>query len=575
MENLTIARVLAEIGDLLEIKNENPFKVRAYRTAAETVAHHPDPVAQLPPPLLLDLPGIGRDLAARIGELVQTGTMVFHQQLLEEFPPTILDLLRLQGVGPKTVALLYRHLGIATIDDLERAAREGRLRTLKGMGPKKEELILRAIEERSRVAGRRLLAEAHDTASALVASLRAAFPGAAVALVGSLRRGCETCGDLDLLAAGAPPSIMEAFVRTPLAEHVLGQGDTKSSIRLRGGFQADLRVVPSVSAGAAMQYFTGSRTHNIALRNRALQRGFTLNEYGLFRLDESGERVAGETEESVYQALGLACVPPELREGRGEIEAAEAGTVPLLVQLQDLRGDTHMHTIATDGRADAWTMARAARDAGLEYVAITDHSRALAMANGLDEHRALAHAAAVRALNGRGDLDGLTVLAGIECDILPDGRLDLADDCLAQLDLVIASIHSGFNQEAGEMTERLLRALECPWVDVLAHPTGRLILRREPLGFDVDRLFAAAAARGVALEINSQVDRLDLPDTLARRARDRGVALVVNSDAHSPAALGNLRWGVTVARRAWLRAEDILNTRGAGAFRLALRRHRR
>ena len=575
MENLTIARVLAEIGDLLEIKNENPFKVRAYRTAAETIAHHPDAVAGLPPPMLLDLPGIGRDLAARIGELVQTGTMGYHQQLLDEFPPTILDLLRLQGVGPKTVALLYRHLGIATVDDLERAAREGRLRSLKGMGAKKEGAILRAIEERSRVAGRRLLAEAHDTASALVASLRAAFPAAAITIVGSLRRGCETCGDLDLLAAGAPPAIMEAFARTTLAEQVIGQGETKSSIRLRGGFQADLRVVPFESAGAALQYFTGSRTHNILLRNRALQRGLTLNEYGLFRLDRADERVAGETEESVYGALGLALVPPELREGRGEIEAAEAGTLPTLVQIQDIRGDLHMHTTATDGRADAWTMARAAGDAGLAYVAITDHSRALAMANGLDEHRALAHAAAVRALNGRDDLDGLTVLAGIECDILPDGRLDLADDCLAQLDVVIASVHSGFTQDPGEMTDRLLRALDCPWVDILAHPTGRLILRREPAGVDVDRLFAAAAASGVALEINSQVDRLDLPDPLARRARDRGVALVVNSDAHSPAALGNLRWGITVARRAWLRAEDILNTRSADECRLALRRHRR
>jgi DNA polymerase (family 10) len=574
MDNLAIARVLAEIGDLLEIKNENPFKIRAYRNAAETIAHHPTRVADLAPADMLALPGIGKDLAAKIVELIQTTAIAYHRQLLEEFPPTVLDLLHLQGVGPKTVALLYHQLRIHSLDQLEAAARQGRLRAVKGMGAKKEALILRAIEERVRIAGRRLISEAHDTAAALVASLRETAPGAGITMVGSLRRGCETCGDLDILAAGALPSIMDVFTGYRLVERVLVHGETKSSVLLSGGFQADLRLVPAKSAGAALQYFTGSKPHNIALRDRAIQRGMKLNEYGLYRND-TDELVAGETEEGIYEALGLQLVPPELRENRGEIAAAEQRVLPRLVQLQDLRGDLHMHTTATDGRADAWTMARAARDAGLSYVAITDHSRALAMANGLDERRVLDQAAEVRALNGRDDLSGLVVLAGIECDILPDGRLDLDVDCLAQLDIVIASVHSAMNQDEAAMTERLLRAIECPWVDVIAHPTGRIILRREPARIAFDRVVDAAAAHGVALEINSQPDRLDLDEILARCARERGVKLIVDSDAHSPTALGNMRWGVTVARRAWLEPADVLNTQPVDRFRASLRRNRR
>jgi DNA polymerase (family 10) len=572
VDNLAIARALAEIGDLLEIKSENPFKIRAYRNAADTIAHLGDPIAALTPADRLGIPGIGKDLAAKIGELVDTGQCGYHQELLQEFPPTILDLLRLQGVGPKTVALLYRGLEIRSLDDLERAAREGRIRDLKGMGAKKEALILKALEERQRFAGRRLMPEAYDTAAALVAELRDHAPSADISIVGSLRRGCETCGDLDILAAGAPGSLMDAFTGYRLVERVLARGETKSSVLLWGGFQADLRLVPLESLGAAQQYFTGSKTHNIALRDRAIQRGLKLNEYGLFRIDDD-TRIAGETEEGIYDALGLAPVPPELRENRGEIAAAAERTLPHLITVQDLRGDLHMHTTATDGRADAETMAIAARTAGLEYIAITDHSRAIAMANGLDEARALEHARAVRMLNAR--LEGITVLAGIECDVRADGSMDLADDCLAELDIVIASVHSAFNQDAGQMTDRLLRALSCPWVDVLGHPTGRLILKREPYAFDVDRVFAAAAAAGVALEINSQVDRLDLDDVHARLAHERGVRLIIDSDAHSPAALGALRWGVAVARRAWLQADDVLNTRPFDAFRASLRRNRR
>lgn len=571
MDNLAIARVLAEIGDLLEIKGENPFKIRAYRNASETIAYETERVADLTPAERLALPGIGKDIAGKIGELVDSGVMQYHRELLEQFPPTVLDLLRLQGVGPKTVALLYRELNVRTLADLEDAARGGRLRAMKGMGAKKEALILKALEEQRRFTGRRLTAEAHDTAAALVAHLRAVAPDAHVSTVGSLRRGCETCGDLDVLAAGGPADVMRAFTEYALVERVLAHGDTKSSVLLSGGFQADLRLVPRESLGAALQYFTGSKAHNIALRDRAIGLGLKLNEYGLFRVDDN-TRIAGEQEDAIYEALGLSPVPPELREGRGEIEAAASRSLPALVQLQDLQGDLHCHTNRTDGRADIETMARAARDAGLRYLAITDHTQSLAMANGLDEEQALDHARAIRALNAR--IEGITLLAGIECDIRPDGSLDLAEDCLAQLDVVIASVHAAHNQEAPQMTDRLLRAIDCRWVDILGHPTGRIILRRDPVKADMTRVIRTAAAAGVALEINSQVDRLDLDELHAREARDAGAKIVISSDAHGPAAFGALRWGVITARRGWLRATDVLNTQPLDVVRASLRRHR-
>ncbi len=390
--------------------------------------------------------------------------------------------------------------------------------------------------------------------------------------MGSVRRGCDTCGDIDILAVGGDPVLMELLLQHPRVERVLGHGDTKSSVRLQGGYQADLRLVPAESRGAAMQYFTGSKAHNIVVRDRALQRGLKLNEYGLFRLDDD-HRIAGESEEGIYEALGLEWIAPELRENRGEIEAASHGALPRLITLADLRGDLHMHTTATDGRDDLDSMAAAAQRLGHEYIAVTDHSKAMAMSNGLDERRALEHAARVRALNGR--YEGLTLLAGIECDILADGTLDLSDDCLAQLDWVVASVHSHFGQEESQMTERLLRALECPWVDVLGHPTGRLLLKREPARVNMDLLTAAAARLGVALEINAQTARLDLSDTHARLARERGVRLVISTDAHSVGALNNLRWGVQMARRAWATPHDVLNTRGLNELRDSLRRNRR
>jgi DNA polymerase (family X) len=572
VDNRALAALLAEVADLLEIKGENGFKIRAYRSASVSLAAWPDAVSRLDDKQLRELPGIGKDLAAKIREVVDTGACQYHQELLREFPPTILDLLRLQGVGPKTVALLYSVLGVRSVEDLGTAAREGRLRAVKGMGAKKEALILRAIEERERDAGRHLMADTAAVAADLIAYLRQQAPAVDFIPVGSLRRGCETCGDIDIVAAGGDVTVMAAFAAHPRVERILGQGDTKTSIRVQGGYQADLRVVPVESRGAAMQYFTGSKAHNIAVRDRAVQHGFKLNEYGLFRIDDE-TRVAGATEAEIYQALGMAYVEPELRENRGEIEAAIAGRLPRLLSVADLRGDLHMHTTATDGRDEIEAMAAAAHRLGHRYIAITDHSQALAMANGLDEARALEHAARVRAMNGR--FEGLTVLAGIECDILADGRMDLADDCLAELDIVVASLHSHFMQDESEITDRVLRALECPWLDILGHPTARRLLKREPLPLNMETITAAAARHGVALEINCQVDRLDLNESHARYARDRGVTLVVSTDAHSVTALANQRWGVQIARRAWLAPGDVLNTRDVDDMRRMLRRNRK
>jgi DNA polymerase (family 10) len=573
VDNRAISDLFSQIADLLEVKGENAFKIRAYRSAADTLGAWPDPVDRLDERQLREIPGIGKDLAAKIRELADTGACAFHQELLAQFPVTVLDLLRLQGVGPRTVAMFLSELNIRSIPELADAARAGRLRGLKGMGPKKEALILKAIEERAKDAGRHLLSETATLAGELVAYLRAEHAEVELIPVGSLRRGAETCGDLDILAVGGGREVMETFVSHPRVERILGHGETKSSVRLRGGYQADLRLVPPQSRGAAMQYFTGSKAHNVALRDRAVRLGFTLNEYGLFRKSDD-TAVAGSDEEGIYRALGLDWVAPELREDRGEFDGALAGTLPRLVEVTDIRGDLHMHTTATDGRDTVEAMAAAAHARGYQYVAITDHSKALAMANGLDERRALEHASRVRALNGR--FEGLTLLAGIECDILEDGSLDLSDDCLAQLDFVVASVHSRFSQDEPRMTDRVLRALESPYVDVLGHPTGRLLLKRDPMQLHFDRVAAAAAAHHVALEMNCQVHRLDLNDVLARAAHERGATLVVSTDAHSVAELdNNLQWGIRMARRAWLEPAAILNTRPLADLQSGLRRHRK
>jgi DNA polymerase (family 10) len=571
LDNAAIARILTEIGDLLELRGDNPFKIRAYRSAADVVSNSPEPVSGLTDAQLREWPGIGKDLSLRIIEICTTGTCLIHTELMAQFPSTLLDLLRLQGVGPKTVALLYTQLKITSLDELEQAATTGRLRELKGMGTRKEQLLLKALEESRQHAGRHLLADTSMVAGSVVEHLHAQIAGIEFIPVGSLRRATETCGDIDILAIGVKPEVMDTFVSYPLVERILGRGDTKSSVLIRGGYQADLRLVPPDSRGAAMQYFTGSKPHNIALRDRAIALGMKLNEYGVFRVADEA-KLAGETEEGVYDALGLPWIPPELREHRGEIEAASERRLPALVTDGDLRGDLHMHTTVTDGKDDLETMVRAARDSGLEYIAITDHSQALAMANGLDERRALEHARRVRDLNDR--MDGIDVLAGIECDILPDGSLDLADECLAQLDIVVASVHSAIRQEEAEITARVLRAIEHPLVDIIAHPTNRILLRREPARLNLERVVDAAARHGVALEINCHIDRLDLSDNNARLARERGVKLVVSSDAHSVSALAHKHWGVLVARRAWAAASDVLNTLPFAQFKQALRRNR-
>ena len=571
MENTAIARVLAEIGDLLEIRGDNPFKIRAYRNASQVIRDTGERVADFTAADLRALPGIGKDIAARIEELAATGISSFHRELAAEFPTGLLDVLRLQGVGPKTVALLYRELGVGSIDDLRAAIAAGTIRKVKGMGPGKEAALAKAIEVHATLAGRYLASEVWQQAHALLTHLRAACPDATFDLVGSLRRGAETCGDLDVLATAAPSAVMAHFVSFPRVERVLGQGPTRSSVRLSKGLQADLRLVPAESRGAAQQYFTGSKAHNIELRDRALRQGLKLNEYGLFRVDDE-TRVAGETEAEIYAALGLPWIAPELRENRGEFDAARDEGLPLLVERADLRGDLHCHTTATDGKDTIRAMAMAARDAGLSYLAITDHSQALAMANGLDETRALAHAAAIRACDD--EVEGITLLAGIECDIRTDGTMDLADDCLAQLDIVIASVHSGLSQEPARMTDRVLRALECPYVDVLGHPTGRMLLRREASAIDIEAVIARAADLGVAMEINGQPHRRDLNDTHARLARDRGVKIVLSSDAHAVAGFEHLHWATFTARRAWLSPGDVLNCLPLDQLRRYLRRSR-
>ena len=570
LDNRAVARTLSEIADLLELKGDNPFKIRAYRNAADIVSHAAEQVSGLDEAALRAWNGIGKDLAGRIREIAQTGDCAIRKELLTEFPATLLDVLRLQGVGPKTVAILYRELRIKSLEDLAAAAKAGRIKAVKGMGAKKEQLILQAIEERQRHAGRHLLSRATETADGLVAYLKALAPNAEVITVGSVRRGQETSGDLDILASGADASLTSAFVQYPGVERVLGHGGGKASVLMRGGFQADLRIVKADQRGAAMQYFTGSKAHNIVLRDRALARGWKLNEYGLFDADERA--IAGASEEEIYTALGMAYIAPELRENRGEIEAAEANALPRLIEAADLRCDLHMHTTESDGRERLDTMAAAAQARGLEFIAITDHTQSLAMANGLDESRTLAHAENIRKFSKT--LKGFTVLAGAEVDILSDGRLDLADDCLRQLDLVIVSLHSSLQQDEAETTRRLIRAIEHPSVDIVGHPTARWLLRREGARLTLEKVIDAAVANGVALEINSQPHRLDLCDSHARLARDRGARLAINSDAHEIPALGYTRWGILTARRAWLTKEDVINTRPLKQFRAGLRRNR-
>jgi DNA polymerase (family 10) len=573
LDNRAIARVLHQIAALLDIKGENSFRVRSYRVAAESIENHGSDVAEMgrQGTDLRSLDGVGEGIAKKVQELISTGSCSYHQELLHEVPGGLLELLEIPGLGPKGVQQVWRKLGVTSPADLEAAIADGRFRTLPGMKEKKEARILKGLQERRTSERRFTLPSVAKTAARLSAFLKE--HGASEALpAGSFRRRRETIGDLDIIVVGGDPqALSDALAAHPDVKEVLGHGAAKTSVVLASGLQVDLRPFAADSLGAALQYFTGSKAHNLALRERALKRGLKLNEYGVFRVD-GGEKIASAREEDVYAALGLAFVPPELREDRGEIDAAEKGTLPALLDLADLRGDLHSHTTESDGRDSLAAMVEAARGKGLKYLAITDHSRAIPSpthGTGMDEKRCLAHMRRIRAHQEKAP--EIRLLAGIEVDILPDGRLDMDDEVLAQLDVVVASLHSRLSMERSEMTERVLRAFESPHLDVWGHPLARLLLKRDPVAIDLDRVLAAAAAHGVALEINGQPDRLDLPDHLLRVARDKGVRFVVSSDSHAAAQFDNLAFGVGQARRGWLEPADVLNTRTAEQLLAALR----
>ena len=572
MDNLSLARILHEIADVLEIKGENLFRIRSYRLAGESIQTLTRDVAEMirRGEKLQEVPGVGGGIAARLQELVATGRCAYHDELLTEVPAGLLELLRLPGLGPKGVSLVWRKLGVTSAEDLEKAIADGRFRSLPGMKEKKEAKIRKGLEDRRRLQRRFLLPEAEAVVARLTRYLEG-HGATRVEAVGSFRRRRESVGDLDLIVLGDARALSEAFVAHPDVKEVLGHGEAKSSVVLASGLQVDLRPFAPESLGAALQYFTGSRDHNVRLRERAVRRGLKLNEYGVFRAD-TGERLAGATEEEVYGALGLGFIPPELREDRGEIGAAETGTLPRLLEAAEVRGDLHAHTQESDGRDTLEAMVEAARRRGLRYLAITDHSRAIPSPKrgvGMDEARCLEHLARIRALQQ--NVGDLRILAGIEVDILPDGRLDMADEVLARLDVVVGSLHSRLNMEREEMTARVVRAFQNPHLDVWGHPLARLIGKRDPVSIDLDRAIEAAARQGVALEINCQPDRLDLPDALIHSARQRGVRFVVSTDSHAVHDFDRLRYGVDQARRGWLRAEDVLNTRDAPDFLAALR----
>jgi DNA polymerase (family 10) len=572
MENREFARLLSETADLMEIAAEDGFRIRSYRNAAAAILGYPERVDDIlhnPERKVTEIPGIGKGLASVLEELSTRGSFERRDQLLEKYPPTALELLKIQGLGPKSIALLFEHYRVSTVDDLEKICLEQKLRELPRMGAKLEEKVLRSIAQYRKSAGRFLLSFGSAAAASLIEYLAKIPKLDQLSVAGSVRRGKETIGDVDLIVTGASaPQALDAFTKHPGVSEVLGKGENKASVRFGvEGLQVDLRALPAAHYGAAMQYFTGSKEHNVTLRTRAQKMGLTLNEYGLYRV-ESNELVAGETEDGIYAALGLPWIPPELRENSGEIEAALEGRLPRLVELSDMRGDLHMHTTETDGRASLEEMAEAARAMGYEYVAITDHSKALAMANGLDEQRVVDFAKRVREIN-RGGL-GIHIFSGLECDIRRDGTMDIAEDALAELDFVIGSVHSHMNLEPSEMTDRLLRAVESPSVRVLGHPTGRLLLHRDGYAFDFDKVVAAAVKHGVRLEVNASPERLDLYGPLLRSAKAKGAKFTIATDAHHPRHLANMRFGVTMARRGWLEAGDILNTLPLDLFTKAL-----
>lgn len=570
VHNADIAALFEEIADRLEIQGANPFRIRAYRNAARTLGELPQEARALleKGEDLTRLPGIGDDLAAKVSEIVTTGRCSLLQRLRRELPPAVTELLQIPGLGPKRVKALYHDLEVQTVEQLARAARDGRIRALPGFGERTELNILQAVEAHVSQAHRFKLAVAAQYADALTAFLQA-VPGVdRVIVAGSFRRMRETVGDLDILVTAAADSpVMQHFTAYDEVTDVLSAGRTRASVVLRSGLQVDLRVVAKESCGAALCYFTGSKAHSIAIRRVAQKLGLKLNEYGVFR---GATRIAGEDEASVYRSIGLPWIPPELREDRGEIEAAREGRLPKLVEFSDLRGDLHVHTRATDGHDSLREMARAANENGLEYLAITEHSRRLTVAHGLDPLRLARQCDEIDRLNA--ELGGITLLKGIEVDILEDGSLDLPDDVLGRLDLVVGAVHSQFHLSRAKQTERILRAMDHPHFTLLAHPSGRLIAQREPYDVDMLRIIRHARQRGCFLELNAHPDRLDLLDSHCQMAKEEGVRVSINSDAHSRFDFANLKYGAGQARRGWLEKDDVLNTRPLAALRRLLRR---
>jgi len=577
MDNRSIAQLLAETADLLEISAGDPFRIRSYRRAAEAVESSTIQLSAIAedPKKLQEIPGIGKGMAANIRDIEKTGTLPLREELLLKYRPSMLELLRLPGMGPKTVALLWDALQVSSIEELESAIAAGRLTLLPRFGEKLIDKLRKGIEDYKQRSGRFLIDDAETAAEKIIRYLQE-FPGITTVLpAGSLRRGRDTVGDLDILATGPccaedkVAAAVEHAAAYPPATTILARGQNKVSFRLRSGLQVDVRLLPEKSYGAALQYFTGSKMHNVSVRQRALKRGYTLSEYALARIDD-GSFVAGATEEEIYAALGLDWIPPELRENNGEIEGAEEHRLPVLVEEADIRGDVHMHTHVTDGKCSIREMAEAGIARGYEYIAITDHSKNLAMTNGLDDQRALEHIRHIRQVDA--ELEGkIRVFAGIEVDILADGALDLSNEVLAQMDVVIASVHSLFNMPEQQMTDRMLRAIENPYARILGHPTGRLLLRREGYQLDLGAILRRAAELGVAVEHNAYPDRLDLCDRDLRLAKEVGCRIVINTDSHHTSHLAKMHYGVRQLRRAWLTKQDVLNTLPAPDFLAALR----
>jgi DNA polymerase (family 10) len=578
MENREVARILRETAQLLEIDGASIGRFRSYEKAAELLDNLSDRVEDLAEDTkkLMELPGIGEGLAEHIREILKTGDYTLRRKLLKKYPESILDLLQLQSLGPKKVALIWKKFHVATVEDVAKLAREEKLRDLAGFGEKSEQNILRAAETFKKAAGRFLINVADETAEALLAHIEKLGKRIeAVDPAGSLRRRKETIGDLDFLVTLAGrrsektiEEISEHILSFPNIEQILARGENKISFRLANGMQVDVRLLEAKHRGAALMYFTGSKEHNVALRGRANKMGYTLNEYALATLEDE-RPVVGETEEAIYKKLGLAFIEPELRENTGEIEAAEKGKLPRLIELGDIRGDLQMHTVASDGKNSIEEMAHAAKRLGYEYIALTDHSKAVTVANGLDEKRTLAQIDKIREAQRK--IEGIHLLASSEVDILKDGRLDLDDEVLAQLDMVICSIHSFMNLERSAMTERLLAAIENPYTQIIAHPTGRLLLRREAYAYDMEKVLDAAKRHGVAMECNAYPDRLDLKDVYLRMAKERGVKITISTDAHSTKNLTYIKYGVGMARRGWIEAKDVLNTLPYGKFLESLR----